>query len=246
MKLLSIFLLFSLVTYSQNKTITKPKQNTVQKPIEIFNGVGIIRLGKSIELIKELENIIGCQSDSVNNYKEYSNAKEREKTITKLIYNEEYYFLKVYNCEKLKTYIINGYTINGMTNKNITLCFYNNVLAYIEFEDILHDLIYALNLKYPKSKTIYDNKKVICPNNTTIICDNCTNYVNNWKYKNSFTKETYYHKYIKELDTSYDGDSSNDITPCKLVKTHILEIESNYFYDATECHKTKKIDLNGL
>lgn len=209
-----------------------------------LDGVGIIRLGKSIELIKELETLIGIKLDSLNNDKKFYEMSIKEKTITKLKYDESLILFDVYNCDKLQTYYINGYDINGLTLKNITLCFYNKKLAYIKFTDVLNSLVVALYEKYPNNRTIWNKEKVICPNNTTIICDWCKNNETKWIYKTFSAIEYKKYYYSAGINTEYNG--KDPYIPCVLNEIHTLTIESNYYQNAIKCHKEKQINLEGL
>ena len=226
--LIIISILFSSISFGQTQ----------------LDGVGIIRLGKSIELIKELETLISIKLDSLNNDKNFYEMSIKEKTITKLKYDESLILHEVYNCDKLQTYYINGYNINGLTLKNITLCFYNKKLAYINFQDVLSDLIIALYKKYPNYKSIWSKEKVICPNNTTKICDWCTNYETKWFYKTFSVLEYKKYYYSASIDTEYNG--KDPYIPCDLKEINTLTIESNYYQNAIKCHKEKQINLEGL
>lgn len=208
------------------------------------DGVGIIRLGKSIQLINELEKNIETNLDSIDNYNDYFKKLSEPITITKLNYNEDLHNIGVYNCNKLKTYYINGYKINGLTLNNIYLCFYDNKLSFIEFDNVSNDLIISLVTKFPNSKTILKNKKIICPNNTTIICDDCNNIETKWLYKTFTTVETQWYYYTDGINTKFDGN--DPYIPCILREIHKLTIEATNFKYQIKCHKSKTINLEGL
>lgn len=225
--LIIISILFSSISFGQTQ----------------IDGVGIIRLGKSIELIKELEKLIGIQLDSIDNEKHYYDMSIKEKTITKIKYDESLIIREVYNCDKLQTYYINGYNINGLILKNITLCFFNKKLAYINIDDVSNDLMAALYIKYPKYKITRDNKKIVCQNNTEITCDYCENSTTKWINKTFTTIEE--QKYYYDIKY-YSVGSIYKKDPCGRYEIHTLTIESNYYQNAIKCHKPITIKLDGL
>lgn len=160
MKLLSIFLLFSFITYSQNNT-------TENKPE--FNKIGYFSVNQTTSgVIKNLEIKYDTKTVIINDKQSYTSfLNDSEKIqglgIYQIIENQNNLSDSPPNapkCPNAKIYKIKGLEISDILIEDLSLTFYEDTLINVTCS-ITNELLNIVRLKYGKGQTTF-SKDIEC------------------------------------------------------------------------------------